>query len=87
MAGDAVIHVPVDEAVAVEAARVLDGMGFSLAEGVRVLLADFVEARRLPFRPNATTVDALEAGRRGEVMRFDTVEALMTDLHADHEDD
>lgn len=87
MAGDAFINVPVDEAVAVEAARVLDEMGVSLAEGVRVLLADFLEARRLPFRPNATTVEALEACRRGEVTRFDSVEALLADLKSGDEDD
>lgn len=33
--------------------------------------------------PNATTLGAMQAGDRGEVTRFKTVEALMADLYAD----
>jgi hypothetical protein len=35
------------------------------------------------FPPNAETIAAMEAGERGEVTCFDSIEALMADLKAD----
>lgn len=42
-------------------------------------------AKALPFAPltpNAVTVEAMREARKGGIPRFDSVEALMDDLHA-----
>lgn len=42
-------------------------------------------AKALPFAPltpNAVTVEAMKEARKGGLPRFDSVEALMDDLHA-----
>lgn len=36
-----------------------------------------------PFRPNAETVEAMEAARRGEAVKVGDIEALFASLHAD----
>jgi DNA-damage-inducible protein J len=46
--------------------------------------------RALPFDPlvpNAETVEAMMAARRGELKSFGSVEVLMADLHADDSSD
>jgi DNA-damage-inducible protein J len=45
-----------------------------------------VAERALPFDPlipNAETVEAMRAARRGEVVKVGGVEELLADLHAD----
>ena len=66
--------------------KTLDAMGLSLSEAVRVFLTRAATDQAFPFElrvPNAETLAALEAGDRGEVVKFSSVEALMADLHAD----
>jgi DNA-damage-inducible protein J len=51
-----------------------------------MLLMRTVAERALPFdplTPNAKTVEAMKAARRGEVSRFASVEELMSALDAD----
>jgi len=36
-----------------------------------------------PLIPNAETVEAMKAARRGELVKVGTVENLLADLHAD----
>ena len=39
-----------------------------------------------PIIPNAETVEAIEAARRGETKTFNTIEELFADLNSDAED-
>jgi DNA-damage-inducible protein J len=53
---------------------------------VRVFLTRVATDRAFPFElrvPNAETIAAMEAGDRGEVVKFGSVADLMADLHAD----
>lgn len=79
------IQVRVDERVKKKAEIALREMGLSMSEIVRILLVRVGEEKAIPFEirvPNATTVRAIEAGRRGEVAKFNTVADLMADLNA-----
>jgi len=80
------IHIRIDPDLKARASRTLDAMGLSLSEAVRVFLTRVATDQAIPFDlrvPNAQTVAAMEAGDRGEVVKFGSVEELMADLHAD----
>jgi DNA-damage-inducible protein J len=36
-----------------------------------------------PFEPNAETIEAMEAARRGEVVKVGDIDGLFASLHAD----
>ena len=83
----ATVDVPVEGALAAEVQPILDDMGVDLAYAVRCLLREFVRDPHLPLQPNQTTIDAMEAGMRGETKKFDSIEAMWADLKSDDEDD
>lgn len=67
-----------------DAFAALDAMGITASEVIRHLFVRIAKEQALPFDirvPNATTRAALEAANRGEVVRFDRVDALMADLN------
>jgi DNA-damage-inducible protein J len=86
MPAEDVVRARIDKQVKAEAAEVLESMGLSLSDAIRLLLMRVAKDKALPFAlkvPNAETREAiaeLEAGR-GE--RFESVGALMADLNAD----
>lgn len=83
MPGD-VVRARIDPEVKREASTVLAGMGLSLSDAIRLMLVRVAAERALPFAvrlPNATTREAMRAAERGEVVRFDSVEALIDDLN------
>ncbi len=80
------IHVRIDQDLKAKASRTLDAMGLSLSEAVRIFLTRTAADQAFPFElrvPNARTIAAMEAGDRGEVVKFGSIEELMADLHAD----
>ena len=86
MAADVVVETRVDGAVKAEAEAVLKEIGMSLSDAVRMMLSQVARDKVLPLemhRPNAETIAAMQEFERGEVVRFESVEALMADLHAD----
>ncbi len=83
MAGHPVIHAPVDEATAAEAARVLEGSGLSVEEVLGGVLARIAKEKRLPLSPTPETLQALDEIERGDVIRAGTVQEFMAALHAD----
>jgi DNA-damage-inducible protein J len=51
-----------------------------------MLLVRVAAEKALPFEarvPNAETIEAIEAGRRGDVASFRSVKELMADLNAE----
>jgi DNA-damage-inducible protein J len=61
-------------------------MGLSISDAIRLLMLRIADERRLPFEvkvPNAATRKAIAELEAGKGKRFVSVEALMTDLHAD----
>jgi len=80
------IHVRVDSKLKSRASRTLSKMGLSMSDAVRLLLTRIEADQALPFEvrvPNPATLKAIKAGDRGDVASFESIEALMADLHAD----
>ena len=86
MSANAVVRARIDERIKEEASTVLAAMGLTVSDAFRILLTRIAREKALPFEPlvpNEETIAAMLAARRGEVESFDSVEALMADLHAE----
>ena len=86
MAANQLVQARVDGAVKEEAAAVLAAMGLTVSDAVRLLLTKVAQEKALPFAPlvpNAVTIEAMKEARRGDLPRFDRVQDLLDDLHAD----
>jgi len=80
------VHIRVDEEVKEQAAEALATMGLTVSDAVRILLTRIAAEKAMPFEvraPNRTTLEAMEAGNRGEVFRASNVAAMMAELNAD----
>jgi DNA-damage-inducible protein J len=80
------VHVRVEEKVKAKANKALAEMGLSISDAVRLLLTRVATEKALPFAvkvPNAKTVAAMKAARRGELVSFGSFDELMADLKAD----
>ena len=80
------VRARIDEKVKNQAAAVLETMGLTVSDAFRLLLVKVAAEKTFPFeirRPNAATIAAMKAGKRGEVAKFKSMEELMADLNAD----
>lgn len=69
-----------------EATAIYAAAGLTLSDAFRMMLMRTVAERALPFDPlipNAETVEAMKAARRGKLVKVGSVENLPADLHAD----
>ncbi|MEO8922967.1 MAG: type II toxin-antitoxin system RelB/DinJ family antitoxin [Caldimonas sp.] len=85
MAANSVVRARVEEGVKEEASIVLATMGLTVSDAFRMLLTRIAREKALPFEPlvpNAQTIQAMREARAGRLQSFETVEALMADLHA-----
>ena len=81
-----VVRARIDEKVKDEASAVLASIGMTVSDAFRLMLVRIATEKRLPFDPlipNAETVEAMEAARRGDVVELGGPEDLMADLNAD----
>ncbi|MGE5153408.1 MAG: type II toxin-antitoxin system RelB/DinJ family antitoxin [Bdellovibrio bacteriovorus] len=86
MPANAVVRARIDEHIKEEASAVLAAMGLTVSDAFRILLTRIAHDKALPFEPlvpNETTIAAMREARSGNLKRFDGVEALMADLHAE----
>ena len=86
MAANQLVQVRIDGAVKEEAAAVLATMGLTVSDAVRLLLTRVAQEKALPFAPlvpNAVSIEAMKEARRGKLERFDSVQELLDDLHAE----
>ncbi len=84
MAANRLVQARIDGAVKEEAAAVLAAMGLTVSDAVRLLLTKVAQEKALPFEPlipNPVTIEAMKDARKGGLPRFDSVQALMDDLH------
>ena len=85
-----VVRARVDERVKREAAAVLSEIGLTVSDAFRMMMVRIAKEKALPFEPlipNAETIEAMEAARRGEfVGAFKTVDELLAHLNADDYD-
>ena len=81
-----VVRARINEKVKDEATAVLAAIGLTVSDAFRLMMVRIATEKRLPFEllvPNAETIEAMKAARRGEVTAVGSVEGLMADLHAD----
>jgi len=86
MSANAVVRARIDEHIKDEAVAVLAAMGLTVSDAFRIMLTRIAREKALPFEPwvpNADTIAAMKEARVGKLPKFDSVEDLMTDLHAD----
>jgi len=65
---------------------VIRASGLTVSDVVRVLMTRIAQDKVIPsalFQPNAETLAAFAEIERGEGKKFDSVDALFADLHAD----
>lgn len=86
MPTNAVVRARIDEHIKEEASAVLAAMGLTVSDAFRIMLTRVAREKALPFEPlipNETTIAAMREARTGNLERFDSVDALMADLHAE----
>ena len=86
MARDTVVRARIDGHVKEEATSVLNKMGLSVSDAIRMLLIRVAREKALPFDvrvPNAETAAAIEEARQGKLESFDSVGKLIKDLNED----
>jgi DNA-damage-inducible protein J len=82
---DTYVRARIDTTTKERAADALEAMGLSVSDAIRLLMVRVAEERRLPFEvrvPNAKTRKAMAELEAGKGKRFNSVKALMADLHA-----
>jgi DNA-damage-inducible protein J len=70
MSANAVVRARIDEDTKEEASAVLASMGLTVSDAFRILLTRVAREKALPFKPlvpNAKTIAAMKAARRGDV--------------------
>ena len=81
-----VVRARIDERVKKEAAAVLASIGFTVSDAFRLMMVRIATEKRLPFEPlvpNAETIEAMRAARRGDLVTVGSVDDLLADLNAD----
>jgi len=82
MASDTVVRARINGKVKKDAAKVLEDMGLSVSDAIRLLLMRVAAEKALPFEikvPNTATQAAMAELERGEGAAFDGVAELMTE--------
>jgi DNA-damage-inducible protein J len=83
---NSMVHIRVNGEVKEQAAKALAGMGLTVSDAVRILLTRIAAEKAMPFEvrvPNRGTLEAMEAGERGEVNRAASIAGMMAELNAD----
>jgi DNA-damage-inducible protein J len=86
MTANSVVRARIDERIKNEAAAVLGAMGLTVSDAFRLMMVKIATEKALPFEPivpNETTIQAMREAREGKLPSFDSIDALMTDLHAE----
>ncbi|MDD4854506.1 MAG: type II toxin-antitoxin system RelB/DinJ family antitoxin [Sulfuricurvum sp.] len=85
MAANAVVRARIDEQTKAEASAVLASIGLSVSDAFRLMLTRIAREKALPFDPlipNDETIAAMREAREGNLKSFNSIDALMADLHA-----
>ncbi|MCC8400256.1 MAG: type II toxin-antitoxin system RelB/DinJ family antitoxin [Rickettsia endosymbiont of Labidopullus appendiculatus] len=85
MAVNTTVRARIDENIKEEASIVLSTMGLTVSDAFRMLLTRIAREKALPFDPlvpNAKTIEAMKAARRGKLITIGSIDNLLTDLNA-----
>lgn len=86
MPENSVVRARIDERIKEEAAAVLSAMGLTVSDAFRLMMVRIAKDKALPFEPlvpNAETIEAMKAARRGEVIKAGSPDKLLARLNAD----
>ena len=86
MTDNTVVRARIDAQTKLEAAAVLAAMGLTVSDAFRLLMVRIAREKALPFEPlvpNAETIEAMKAARRGELATVGKPENLLASLKAD----
>ncbi len=86
MAINSVVRARIDERTKAEAAAVLSAIGLTVLDAFRLMMIRMAHEKALPFDPlvpNAKTIQAMKATRRGEGVTVDSPAGLVASLRAD----
>jgi DNA-damage-inducible protein J len=75
----------IDGPVKQEAAAVLARMGLTVSDAFRLMMVRIAKDKALPFEPlvpNAETIEAMKAARRGDLVTVASPDALLASLNA-----
>ena len=85
MSNTAVARARIDEPTLKEAAVVLKAIGLTVSDAFRLLLTRVAAEKALPFEPlvpNAETIKAMKAARRGKLVKVGHPKKLLASLNA-----
>jgi DNA-damage-inducible protein J len=80
-----VVRARIDEHVKEEAAAVLATIGLTVSDAFRLMMVRIANDKALPFEPltpNAETIEAMKATRRGELTTAGSPDELLASLNA-----
>jgi DNA-damage-inducible protein J len=86
MSANSVVRARIDERIKQEASAVLAAMGLTVSDAFRLMMVRIAKDKALPFEPlvpNAETIEAMKAARRGEVVVAGSPDKLLGSLDAD----
>ncbi|MGY2488828.1 type II toxin-antitoxin system RelB/DinJ family antitoxin [Cupriavidus sp. CP313] len=84
MSASTFVRARIDAEIKEEAAIVLEAMGLTVSDAVRMLLTRVAREKALPVElmtPNPATIAALREARAGGLRKFGSVSDLMADLN------
>ena len=85
MAESAIVRARIDERTKREASAALKKIGLTVSDAFRLLLVRVAAEKALPFEPlnpNAETVAAMKAARRGDLIKVGKPDKLIRSLNA-----
>jgi len=85
MPGNSVVRARIDERTKREAAAALKKIGLTVSDAFRLLLVRVAAEKALPFEPlnpNAETIAAMQAARRGDLVTAGKPDRLLRSLNA-----
>lgn len=80
------VRARIDKTLKEEAAVVLAAMGLTVSDAFRLMMVRIARDKALPFEPlvpNAETIEAMKAARRGELVTAGSPANLVASLNAD----
>jgi DNA-damage-inducible protein J len=84
MTSNSIVRARIDERTKEEAAAVLASIGLTVSDAFRLMMMRIAAEKALPFEPlvpNAETVAAMKAARRGELVTVASPDHLLTSLN------
>ena len=83
---NAVVRARIDQRIKKDATAVLASIGLTVSDAFRLMMVRIAADKRLPFEPlvpNARTIAAMNAARRGDLVTVGSADELIADLNAD----